>query len=172
MQQIENGVNIHYVRNTITGAIDDFKFSEAVMFLTCIDNRAAALSDHQRPRGSVENSAYPLTAGRSYPVLGMLLWENVLNVLVPDDWGGPCFAPAGLFDLGSWEMPSDWSFGLFSGIRASGADLWTDPYGAAWGYAELVHDPEHGSALAERDDQAVAVFRQRVAEAEAARASD
>lgn len=26
MQQIENGVNIHYVRNTITGAIDDFKF--------------------------------------------------------------------------------------------------------------------------------------------------
>lgn len=26
MQQIENGVNIHYVRNTVTGAIDDFKF--------------------------------------------------------------------------------------------------------------------------------------------------
>ena len=26
MQQIENGVNIHYVRNTITGAVDDFKF--------------------------------------------------------------------------------------------------------------------------------------------------
>lgn len=26
MQQIENGVNIHYVRNTVTGAVDDFKF--------------------------------------------------------------------------------------------------------------------------------------------------
>lgn len=26
MQQIENGVNIHYVYNTITGAVDDFKF--------------------------------------------------------------------------------------------------------------------------------------------------
>lgn len=26
MQQIENGVNIHYVRNTLTGAVDDFKF--------------------------------------------------------------------------------------------------------------------------------------------------
>lgn len=26
MEQIENGVNIHYVRNTVTGAVDDFKF--------------------------------------------------------------------------------------------------------------------------------------------------
>lgn len=26
MQQIESGVNVHYVRNTITGAVDDFKF--------------------------------------------------------------------------------------------------------------------------------------------------
>lgn len=26
MRQIEGGVNIHYVRNTVTGAIDDFKF--------------------------------------------------------------------------------------------------------------------------------------------------
>lgn len=142
------------------------------MFLTCIDNRASALSDHQRPRGSVENSTYPLTVGTSYPVLGMLLWENVLSVLVPDDWGGPCYAPAGLFDLGAWEMPTGWAFGLFSGIRASGVDLWTDPYGAAWGYSEFVHDPEHGSGLAERDEDALAVFRQRVAEAESTRVND
>lgn len=26
MQQVVNGVNIHYVRNTLTGAVDDFKF--------------------------------------------------------------------------------------------------------------------------------------------------
>ena len=26
MQQIVNVVNIHYVRNTMTGAVDDFKF--------------------------------------------------------------------------------------------------------------------------------------------------
>lgn len=25
MQQIVNGVNIHYVRNTVKGAVDDFK---------------------------------------------------------------------------------------------------------------------------------------------------
>jgi len=26
MQQIVNGVNIHYLRNVLTGAVDDFKF--------------------------------------------------------------------------------------------------------------------------------------------------
>lgn len=75
------------------------------MFLTCVDNRAVTLSDHQRPRGAVENSTYPLTAGRMYPVLGMVLWGNVLSLLVPDDWGGPCYAPAGLFDLGLGNCP-------------------------------------------------------------------
>lgn len=135
------------------------------MFLTCVDNRAGSLSDHQRPRGTVENSTYPLTAGKTYPVLGMLLWENVLSLLVPDDWGGPCYAPAGLFDLGSWEIPAGWSFGLFSGIRASGEALWTHPYGAAWGYTEFVRNPKHGVGLAERDEADLAVFNAQVAEA-------
>jgi hypothetical protein len=27
VQQIENGITIHYVRNTVTGAVDDFKFT-------------------------------------------------------------------------------------------------------------------------------------------------
>lgn len=142
------------------------------MFVTCLHNRAVMLSDHQRPRGSVEHSEYPLTIGKSYAALGMVLWENVLSFLVPDDWGGPCFAPAGLFDLGTWELPAGWSFGLFSGIRASGRDIWTDPYGAAWGYAEFVHDTDHGVALAERDEDALAVFYRRVAEAQALRAEE
>lgn len=139
------------------------------MEFKCIGNRASSLSDHQRPRGSVENSTYPITAGRSYPVLGMLLWENVLSVLVPDDWGGPCYAPAGLFDLGTWEVPAGWAFGLFSGIRASGEALWVDPYGAAWGYPEFVHDPDHGARLAEREAKALAIFAERVRQAEVAR---
>ena len=139
------------------------------MLVVCIDNRASILSDHQRPRGTVENSTYPITAGKTYPVLGMLLWENVLSVLVPDDWGGPCYAPAGLFDLGTWEVPRGWAVGLFSGIRASGTDLWRDPYAASWGYSEFVHDPEHGAGLAERDARALEIFNERVREAEAAR---
>lgn len=138
------------------------------MLLTCVDNRASALSDHQQPRGNVDASAYPISAGKKYVVLGMLLWENVLSFLVRDDWGGPCYAPAGLFDLGTWQMPPHWRFGLFSGIRASGRDLWTDPYGAAWGYAEFVEDEQHGTGLAEREDAALAIFAERVREAEGA----
>ena len=134
---------------------------------TCIDNRAASLSDYQRPRGDLDHSVYPLTPGLGYQVLGMVLWENVLSVLVRGDWGVPCYAPAGLFELATWEIPAGWKFGLFSGIRASGTDLWTDPYGAAWGYSEFVDDPAHGAALAEGDPAALAIFAERLAEAEA-----
>ena len=27
MRQVVNGVDIHYVRNTVTGSVDDFKFA-------------------------------------------------------------------------------------------------------------------------------------------------
>lgn len=141
------------------------------MLLICIANTASTLADHQRPRGTVENSKYPITAGKSYPVLGMLLYENVLTLLVPDDWGGPCFAPAGLFDTGTWEMPAGWAFGIFPGIRASGRDLWSDPYEAAWGYHEFINDPEHGDGLIEREEKALEIFAARVREAEGTRAS-
>ncbi|MGL4174246.1 MAG: hypothetical protein ACRCTR_09305 [Actinomycetota bacterium] len=40
------------------------------------------------------------------------------------------------------------------------------------GYAEFVRDPDHGSGLAERDEHALAVFRQRVAAAESAGVHD
>ena len=65
------------------------------MFLTCIDDRASSLSDHQRPRGVVESTVYPVTVGRDYPVLGIVLWENVLSVLIPDDWGWSLLCASG-----------------------------------------------------------------------------
>ncbi|MBB5838491.1 hypothetical protein [Kribbella italica] len=65
----------------------------------------------------------------------------------------------------------NWRFGLFSGIRAAGTELWIDPYGAAWGYPEFVEDPQHGTGLAERDDAALAIFFQRLGEAKAAASS-
>ena len=112
---------------------------------------------------------YPITPGTEYALVGMLLWENILSVLVQDDWGGPCYAPAACFDLGVAAIPDDWRFGLFSGIRASGTEVWSDPYGAAWGYPEFVDDPGHGTALAEGDAAAVAIFAARVAAADSAK---
>ncbi|QNE22463.1 hypothetical protein F1D05_36890 [Kribbella qitaiheensis] len=98
----------------------------------------------------------------------MFTWENILNVLIRDDFDKPCYVPAGLFDLEIQPLPSGWKFGLFSGIRASGEGLWTDPYGAAWGYAEFVDDPHHGIGLVEGDPAALAIFAERRAEAERA----
>lgn len=104
------------------------------MQLTCLDNRVTFLPEVQRPRGTAEASVYPVTPGECYPVVAMTLWENVLQFLVRDDWGYPLFVPAGLFDVGEWEIPPGWEFGSFPGIRASGRGLWVDPRGAAWGF--------------------------------------
>ena len=136
------------------------------MRIKCVENQAAFLSDHQRPRGSVVSSGYPLLIGKQYRAVGILLDENQLSFLVRDDWGGPCFAPAGLFELGAFEIPLGWEFGLLSGIRASGRELWSDPAQAVWGYPELVRTPQHGAALAERDPAAIAIFDGRMLAAE------
>jgi hypothetical protein len=136
------------------------------MRLRCAFNRSEMLADHQRGRVADVDSVYPLSVGVEYVVVGMGLWENVLSVLVRDDWGKPCFAPAGLFELGVHDVPADWRFGLCSGIRASGRGLWTDPCGAVWGYQELVDDPAHPAALEERDAAALMIFASRFAEAE------
>jgi hypothetical protein len=109
------------------------------------------------------DETYPLTVGSEYVVVGMGLWENVLFVLVRDDWGKPCFARAGLFELGSGEIPAGWRFALCPGIRASGRELWVQPCGAVWGYDELVDKPEHLGELAERVPEALAIFEREYA---------
>jgi hypothetical protein len=135
------------------------------MRLTCISSRAMDLTEEQRPRGSLPQSTYPVTAGGTYLVLGIQVWENFINLLVEDDDGLPAFVPAGLFDLGTWRIPDGWSFGLFAGLRVSGRDRWSEPLVAAWGYEEFVSDSEHASALAEMDANALRVFSLRTAEA-------
>lgn len=114
------------------------------------------------------DSDYPLSVGQQYVAVGILLDENQLSFLVRDEWGGPCFAPAGLFELGIFKIPVDWEFGLLSGIGAVGRELWSDPAQAVWGYTELVRDAEHGADLAELDPQALAIFNAQIAAAESA----
>jgi hypothetical protein len=135
------------------------------MIVTCVSNDPAALADHQRSRASAFETAYPLTPGRQYAVVGMSITETVFYLLVEDDRGQARFAPAGMFDLFEAPVPPGWRFALGSGVRAFGRDLWSDPVVATWGYPELVEDPEHFSALVEGNPKAVAVFTRRIAEA-------
>jgi hypothetical protein len=135
------------------------------MIVTCLDNTQSSLHPGQWPRGSSDNGTYPVTLGQEYLVVGMLMWENLLSLLIPDDYGGPCDIPAGMFTLGTWEIPPGWAFRLSSGIRVGGRAQWSDPECAVWGYPEWVHDPKHGHDLMDCEPAALALFAQRVHEA-------
>lgn len=132
------------------------------MKVICSSNDPGAMADHQRSRAVAFETAYPLTVGKEYSVVGMSITENVFYFLVQEDWGGPCFAPAGMFELVSAPIPPGWHFALRSGVRASGRDLWADPIVALWGYRELVEPGEHLTNLLEHEQVALAVFRAHV----------
>lgn len=76
MQQIVNGVNVHYVRNTATGAVRRFQVRDAPMRAVCVFNDPKMMADHQRGRAAEFESGYPLTVGKTYVVLGMSIWET------------------------------------------------------------------------------------------------
>lgn len=135
------------------------------MRVTCIENVPVVLADHQRGRAAELESAYSLTVGRSYAVVGMAIVERSFYFLVRDDDGGPCFAYAGFFELFTAPLPAGWRFALETGIRASGRDLWSAPNVAIWGYPELVEDPSHVDAFYARDPAALEIFNSYVAQA-------
>jgi len=135
------------------------------MIATCLSNDPTALADHQRSRASAFESAYPLTPGRQYAVVGMSITETVFYFLVKDDLGQARFAPAGMFERVEGPLPPGWRFALGSGVHASGRDLWSDPVVATWGYLDLVEGPSHFSALLEGESEAVATFSRQIAEA-------
>lgn len=137
------------------------------MRVVCVSNDPRALADHQQSRAIAIESAYPLTVGKSYVVVGMTIAERAFYFLVRDDSGGPCFAHAGFFELFTAPIPEGWRFGLEPGIRATGRDLWSEPGVATWGYPELIDDPAHVQSLLEFDPTALDVFESYVAKAEA-----
>lgn len=128
-----------------------------MMKAVCVHKVSTELADHQQGRFAKVESRYDLTLGKAYLVLGMGVWETVLQVLVRDDFGTPCFCPAALFEIEEQPFPSDWHFALEDGIRLSGVAAWTH-WIAVWGYKELVVNRSHGSDLGERNPEALAVF--------------
>lgn len=138
------------------------------MQAVCVANDPQALADHQRSRAVAIESEYPLTPGKVYVVVGMMISERVFYFLVRDDWGGPCFAPAGFFEASGEAVPAGWRFGLGTGIRATGRDLWTDPRVATWGYPRLVDDPDHAAALLDLEADALEIFEAQFATADKA----
>lgn len=129
------------------------------MLIECLSNAASFLDEERRTRGSSSETTYEITAGRKYQVVALLVWENSLNFLVRDDDGWPMMAPAGLFEVGDWDLPPGWRFRSGPGARRGGVRLWEEPLVALWGYAELVEDPEGLERLFEdQSPEAMALF--------------
>ncbi|WP_157550048.1 hypothetical protein [Microbacterium sp. Leaf161] len=126
------------------------------MKIKCVENSPSKLDAAQLLVPAEYQSIYPLTIGREYPVVGMLLFSSRLNLLTVDDDELPILAPAAMFASETLAIPEGWHF-------ATRADL--GRLDAAWGYPELVASEGHFEHLAELEPAALQVFRRYVDEA-------
>ena len=130
------------------------------MIATCVHGTGPSLGTPARAHLYSEQTAFPLTVGADYHVMGIGVWGTVLVALVIDDGRNPTWLPAGLFEIEPQRIPADWEFALLDGAAASVGEPdrgWV----AMWGYPELVRDESHSDALLERDQEALDVcFRE------------
>jgi hypothetical protein len=124
--------------------------------------KAVCVSDDLGFLPGLREGHVPVTPGRCYPVLGMVMSGQGLSLFIRDDWG-PGLVPAGLFELFDDEIPPDWEFRLGPGIAAdSGADgVWDI---ASWGYPEFAASLGHWQDLVEGEGPrlSVEVFKAQV----------
>lgn len=99
---------------------------------------------------------FALTVGDSYPVLGMELYRDALQILVPDnsDYRRPQWLPLELFEITTSELPANWYFIAYP----DGAAARDRGFRARWGYRQLVESDEHRDGLEEYDPAAIAIF--------------
>lgn len=123
----------------------------------CIHNLGSQIAAERRTQFYSDETAFELTVGTAYEVLGLGIWETLLVALVRDDTGKPNWVPVGAFEIGPCEVPSDWRFCLHDGAAASGGAA-TQRWAARWGYPELATSDDHVRGLIERDPAELAIF--------------
>jgi hypothetical protein len=126
------------------------------MIARCIENRAQAVPQYLGVLFFDLSIQFDLTMDALYPVLGMELYRDVLQVLVPDNSGyeRPQWMPLELFEVDRSHLPPAWHFVAYpkaSSARKRG-------FRARWGYRQLVESDEHRDSLEELDSSALAIF--------------
>lgn len=131
------------------------------MIAKCIANRASAIPQYLGILFFDLSVQFALTIGDLYPVLGMELYRDVLQVLVPDnsDKRYPQWLPIELFDVGQSELPGNWHFLAYPGEGAARQR----GFRARWGYRRLVESDGHRDGLEELDPAALAIFSEELA---------
>jgi hypothetical protein len=131
------------------------------VFARCIANSAQAVHQYLGALFVSQSARFPLTVDAIYPVLGMELYRDTLQLLIPDnsDMQYPQWMPLELFDVGVAKIPAFWcfrSYGDDSAARQRG-------FRARWGYRQLVESDEHRDGLEELDPDALAIFATELA---------
>lgn len=127
------------------------------MKVLCLYRLNSDVPEALRLNSNFTAAEYDLVVGRVYDVFGQAIFEGRLIYLVdPESACKPNWYPAELFDVVDRMLPASWKFAFFG--RHYLNDL-----GAIWGYADLVEEPDHFNALAERHSEALRVFeRQKI----------
>lgn len=131
------------------------------MFARCIANSARAVPQYLGALFVSQSALFPLTIDDAYPVLGMELYRDILQLLVPNNSNlqYPQWMPLELFDVDVAKLPAFWcfrSYGDDSSARQRG-------FRARWGYRQLVESDEHRDGLEELDPDALAIFAAELA---------
>src|ERR1051326_9033181 len=85
-----------------------------------VHDSGATLGSPDRGHFYSAETAFHVTVGREYPVLGIGVFETVLLALVCDDTEKPNWLPIGVFEFSSYALPTDWQFVVVDPLAASG----------------------------------------------------
>lgn len=126
------------------------------MIARCIGNRADGIPQYLGVLFFELTVQFALTVDDSYPVLGMELYRDSLQLLVPDnsDHQRPQWMPSELFEIDISEIPGDWFFRTYP----EGSSARRGGFRARWGYRLLVESDGHRDGLEEYDPAALAIF--------------
>jgi hypothetical protein len=131
------------------------------MIAKCSANRAQDIPQYLGILFFDLSVRFALTIGDLYPVLGMELYQDILQVLVPDnsDNRRPQWLPMELFEIDKSEVPSSWYFLSYPNEAAARQR----GFRARWGYRRLVESDEHRDGLEGLDPTALAIFAEELA---------
>lgn len=147
-----NGIEIHYVRNSNTGAVDDLSLSEGNMLAICHANLGSAIPPGERYLNEVDHTDYsPLRVGECYVVYALLFIYDRVDFLVRAPAQPPFWVPSSLFDPVDSRTPAGWEF-CMTKSRAGYEQLFEEfKISCVIGYPLLVNEYAHYVGVIERD---------------------
>jgi len=117
-------------------------------------------TSRDRTVGIDENTEFPVTIGRSYPVFAMTIYLGVAWYYILNDDGHewPTWAPAPLFELLDGSLPASWRLGYFHFSQERQFPILSFP--------EWANDHTFYERLVDGDATAVRTFSERRLEIE------